>query len=343
MARPPSAKSIIRNLKKENLKFEPKNPIATEMFLPNHSGIHIDLKADTLEVGDTSLIPEDLKRVITIGGEDATMIFSDGTSRIEHGIYSGYGGFFWLDNQDGDIGCLIRGYSNQPGEPGIQAYFLEGNIGIGTAVPDKLLQVVGDCKIGEQDTNYTEFEDIGFMEAHGTARAYRDINMAGYLLTRPSSSAPDVVSFLDETGTDTTIETYGFAVGEKVHGGFELQHDYAEGTDLTFHVHWQGITAPTGTDNVQWRINYIVMRGGETLDAAVTVDSPDTTFDTQYESVRTDFAAITGTNFKIGDQFMFTLTRVAATGDAYAGDALIGTAGIHYQVNTIGSRNITTK
>jgi len=45
----------------------------------------------------------------------------------------------------------------------------------------------------------------------------------------------------------------------------------------------------------------------------------------------------------IGDQFMFTLTRVAATGDAYAGDALIETAGIHYQVDTIGSRAIATK
>jgi len=172
---------------------------------------------------------------------------------------------------------------------------------------------------------------------------YKDINMAGYLLGKPASSAPGIVTFLDESGTDTTIETYGFAVDDKVHGGFELQHDYKEGTDLIFHVHWQGITAPSGTDNVQWRLNYIVMRDGETLDAAVVIDSPDTVFDTQYETVRTDFAAITGTNFLMGDQFMFTLTRVTATGDAYAGEALIATAGIHYQVDTIGSRQITAK
>jgi len=172
---------------------------------------------------------------------------------------------------------------------------------------------------------------------------YKDINMAGYLLAKPASSAPGIVTFLDEAGADTTIETYGFAIDEKVHGGFELQHDYKEGTDLVFHVHWQGIAAPTGTDNVQWRLNYIVMRDGTTLNAAVVIDSPDTTFDTQYESVRTDFAAITGTNFLIGDQFMFTLTRVTATGDAYAGEALIGTAGIHYQVDTLGSRTISAK
>ena len=172
---------------------------------------------------------------------------------------------------------------------------------------------------------------------------YKDINIAGYLLTKPVSSAPGIVSFIDEAGADTTIETYGFAVGELVHGGFELQHDYKEGTDLTFHVHWQGIAAPSGTDNVQWRLNYIVMRGGATLDAAVVFDSPDTAIDTQYEVYKTNFAAITGTNFLIEDQFMFTLTRVASTGDAYAGEALIATAGIHYQVDTLGSRTISAK
>ena len=172
---------------------------------------------------------------------------------------------------------------------------------------------------------------------------YKDINTAGYLLVKPASSAPGVDTFLDEAGADTTIETYAFDVDEKVHGGFELQHDYKEGTDLVFHVHWQGIAAPSGTDNVQWRLNYIVMRDDTTLNAAVAIDSPDTPFDTQYETVRTDFAAITGTNFLIGDQFMFTLTRVTATGDAYSGDALIATAGIHYQVDTVGSRSVGTK
>lgn len=172
---------------------------------------------------------------------------------------------------------------------------------------------------------------------------WKDINIGSANLTRPIAGQPDVDEFVDEAGDDTGIETFAFAIGEKIQGGFEMQHDYAEGTDFTFHVHWQGITAPSGTDNVQWRLKYIVLRTGQTLDAPVTIDSPDCPIDTQYEVHVCSFAAITGTNYNIGDQFYFELERVASTGDAYLGDALTATIGIHYQVNTIGSRTITAK
>ena len=172
---------------------------------------------------------------------------------------------------------------------------------------------------------------------------YQDLNISGALLVGNPTATPGTDQYKDSTGADVGIETYAFAVDEGVHGGFELQHDYKEGTNLVFHVHWQGIAAPTGTDNVQWRITYIVARDDTVLSAATTIDSPDTAIDTQYKNYRTDFSAITGTNFKIGDQFMFSLFRVAATGDAYAGDALIYTAGVHYQIDTLGSRQIGTK
>lgn len=45
----------------------------------------------------------------------------------------------------------------------------------------------------------------------------------------------------------------------------------------------------------------------------------------------------------IGDQLLFTLKRVAASADEYGGDALLATVGIHYQVDTIGSKQMVTK
>ena len=192
-------------------------------------------------------------------------------------------------------------------------------------------------------TNASKFEEDGTLTFDGTATVWKDINLGAALLARPSSSQPDIVTFLDENGADTAIETYGFDVGEKVHGSFELQHDYKEGSDFTFHVHWQGITAPSGTDNVQWRLVYSFGIDNATLDAVTTIDSADEPFDTRYEFIRTDIVVISGAGRKIGDQMLFTLERVASTGDTYAGDALIATTGIHYEVDTVGSRQIILK
>ncbi|KKL19180.1 hypothetical protein LCGC14_2468030, partial [marine sediment metagenome] len=55
------------------------------------------------------------------------------------------------------------------------------------------------------------------------------------------------------------------------------------------------------------------------------------------------FPAITGTDFNIEDQFLFTLERVAASADEYGGDAIVATVGIHYEVDTVGSRQVLVK
>jgi hypothetical protein len=172
---------------------------------------------------------------------------------------------------------------------------------------------------------------------------WKDINIGSANLTKPVSGQPGVDKFRDSIGADTGIETFAFGIGEKLQGGFEIQHDYKEGSDFYFHVHWQGIAAPTGTDNVQWELKYIVLRFGEVLGEAQIIPSGDTPFDTQYEVTLSNFPAITGTDYVIGDQFFFELTRIAASGDAYAGDALTATMGIHYQVDTLGSRTIAGK
>lgn len=192
-------------------------------------------------------------------------------------------------------------------------------------------------------TDYSEFEADGTLKFTGNATVFKDINMGAAVLTKPAATAPDEVNFVDEAGADTGIASLGFAIGEKVSGNFEMQHDYKEGSDITFHVHWQGVTVPAGgTDNVKWQLEYTIAQAGTTLNAITTI-VVETTFDTQYEFKNTAFVAITGTNFNIEDQFLFTLTRIAASADDYAGDAIVATVGIHYELDTVGSRQILAK
>jgi len=179
---------------------------------------------------------------------------------------------------------------------------------------------------------------------------YKDENVGGAVLNPVPAQAPDVVQFVDEGGANTGIYTYGWDIGEAASGSIEVPHEYKEGTDLSFHIHFNISAAPTGTDNVQWQLTYTISRNGETLDAPRVINTPDVPVDTQYQAylgicpnISGTTGGVNGGSIEIGDQFLFSLERVAATGDAFAGDALVETAGIHYQVDTMGSRQIATK
>jgi hypothetical protein len=210
---------------------------------------------------------------------------------------------------------------------------------------DGTIKSTNGALLGDGGTaDYTEFEADGTPKFHGAATAWNDANVGAMTLTVPVANQPDEVNFVDEVGGDTGITTWGYAIGEKSSGAIEVPHDYKEGSDITFHIHWQGIAAPSGTDYVKWQLTYTVAaaNGEETLDAATTI-TVETAFDTQYEFKLSSFDAITGTNIQMGDQFLFTLERIAAAGDAYLGDALIATVGLHYECDTVGSRQMLSK
>jgi len=170
---------------------------------------------------------------------------------------------------------------------------------------------------------------------------YNDANVGGMAM-RAGATTPPVTQLVDNLGANTGIYGLGFAVNDEANGSIEIPHDYKEGTDLSFHVHWGANANPSGTDYVKWQLTYTVIRGGATTPPA-TVISVEVAYATQYDNKFSTFADITGTNFKIGDQFTFNLKRIASVGDAYAGVAILQTVGFHYQCDTSGSRQILAK
>jgi hypothetical protein len=173
--------------------------------------------------------------------------------------------------------------------------------------------------------------------------AYKDINMPSALFSLPAASFPSEDEFVDEGGSDTGVATLAFATGNSVSGSFELQHDYEAGTAIIPHVHWQGITAPAGgTDNVKWQLEYTFGVQDATLDAATTIVI-ESAVTTQYAFNNFIFPAITCASCDFGDQFLFNLSRVSASGDEYGGDALLGTFGVHYYADTLGSATVLSK
>ena len=176
---------------------------------------------------------------------------------------------------------------------------------------------------------------------------YNDTNV-GSLILVTGGTLPGIVEISNGNGAQG-IETRGFAVGEDGDGVFEIPHDYKEGTDIVFHIHWGANSAPSGTDYVNWQIIYSLSRSANVFPNAVT-DNEEVAYDTQYEWILTDITTITGatagvgaTPIKIGDQLHFNISRIVAAGAAFAGEALVATMGIHYQCDTLGSRQISIK
>lgn len=172
---------------------------------------------------------------------------------------------------------------------------------------------------------------------------WEDRNVSAYNLGGPAAYAPVETTIYDLSGVDTGIYTIGFNVADKVSGVFEVPHHHKELSDAYFHVHWQGTgAAPSGTDKVKWKLILSYGRDGSYF-TAVSTKEVETDIDTQYKIYHSEFSAMGGGVAKCGDQFAFTFERVAASADEYAGLAVISTMGVHYQIDTIGSRSKTAK
>jgi len=125
-----------------------------------------------------------------------------------------------------------------------------------------------------------------------------------------------------------------------VYGAFEIPHDYKEGTDLTIHLHWSPDSTDTG--NCVWDMRYTIAAVNGTFGSEVTRSFTQAGSGTinAHQLVNAN-AVISGSGVVIGTIIAFALSRPA--GDAFTGDAFLHSVGVHYQIDTMGSRGIATK
>jgi hypothetical protein len=125
-----------------------------------------------------------------------------------------------------------------------------------------------------------------------------------------------------------------------VYGSFEIPHTYKEGTDLEVHLHWSPDSTNTG--NVVFNFAYTIANMAGTFGAEATKTFTQAGSGTinkhQYISNNTN---ISGGSIGIGTIVVFALSR--PTGDAFTGNAFLHSIGVHYQIDTMGSRQPSTK
>jgi len=174
---------------------------------------------------------------------------------------------------------------------------------------------------------------------------YDDVNFALAGAKLPPSNTPTW-----RTDFDTHLGAYTFAVNDYADmGTIEIPHTYKEGTDLLLHIHLASRVANDATARkvkyTAWYSygipdsgsNQFITEQSLTAELSIAALAPNKT------AYFLTLGTIPGANLKIGTQVKLRLYRVAGTGTEPANDPYVGQVGIHFQVDTLGSRQISAK
>jgi hypothetical protein len=169
---------------------------------------------------------------------------------------------------------------------------------------------------------------------------YEDINFEALNL-RLGASAPDLINILGSWSI-YALAFDGAAITEEIHAGWEILHGYKEGTDINIHFHW--MPTNTGAWNVKWQFEYSWVNIDGTFSAPTIVSVVDATNTTAWQHLKSNEITITWTGKTIWSHIVFRIFRDPTDAlDTYASDAVLLSAGLHYQIDTMWSRQINTK
>lgn len=173
---------------------------------------------------------------------------------------------------------------------------------------------------------------------------YDDVYTSIAAAKTPAVGYPDWSTFTTNTGA------YTFKVNDYADlSTIEMTHGYKEGTDIEVHLH----LATNGLNNATVRkakytvfytwsqpdtgANQFSAESSLTAELTIPANQPDKS--SYYLSLGT----IAVPTMKVGAQFKMRIKRIAGSGTEPILSPFLGMVGIHYQIDTLGSRNISSK
>ena len=152
----------------------------------------------------------------------------------------------------------------------------------------------------------------------------------------PAVNAPTWATFT------TNLNSYTFAVNDYADlATGEILHNWKEETPIGLHIHLISNGLNNATERkAKYTIYYSfgdmdeVMSGEGSLteEKIITANLADKTH------LFLDMGDIAGTNYKIGSLLKLRVKRIACSGTEPASDPFVEMIGIHYQIDTLGSR-----
>ena len=157
----------------------------------------------------------------------------------------------------------------------------------------------------------------------------------GIALTGIGTTLPNIIKW-----SSRQIDVYGLnGIGvktERISGGFVLDGNYVEGSDIVPVIKYGPSTAGAGFIN--WQLNYEWISDGQVGGAGIITSTGQLTNSLAWQMFPKKFPLITGTAKLIGSLFHFNLFRDPSGIDTYGADAALLTIGFYQKINTFGAR-----
>ena len=187
------------------------------------------------------------------------------------------------------------------------------------------------ARFGDGATDYLAISPSGILTLHGAAVVENDLAIGAHSLrngaTPPTWTAYNGALYAPEFINASTTD---------LHGSFELLHDYKDGSNLTFHIHWSPSTTNAG--NCKWGLDYSICNIDGTWAAPTTVTITPAASGVVRKHTLTDLAVIAGAGLTKGATIDFRIYRLGAdVADTFTGSAYLHFCGIHYWADKLGS------
>lgn len=145
-----------------------------------------------------------------------------------------------------------------------QLNIMNGSVGINTATPDTKLQVVGDTKFGDDNTNYATFKSDGELNLVGSARVKKKVWIGANGIRAPGTKPATFV----ESGIKGAWEFADAVAGneEAVSGTIKIPADMDRSVAPTFNIGWSADGSSPG--DCEWQFEYLWIGADEDTTAA---------------------------------------------------------------------------
>jgi len=293
--------------------------IGSEFDVGNYNGEHIIvddfLQLLTINMThviwpkiETKTIPVDLDSILILDSND-----SDSTKKLPFSNFK-----VWLQN-----------YADS-----IYGFFQR----VGTTI--KASRLSDDFQFGD-DTNNVKISNSGEITLNGTATVFDDLQIPGFLASRIGANQPSSSTLVG----GLVITTFSPTVMNEVFFTAQLPHSYKEGSDVSFHIHWEPMTSPATTKSIYLGFEYTwVNINGVDPVSTTTLNWTDDTGTVGFTNKISGPAAISGTGKTISSIFVCRFYRDPTNAaDDYTGAMGLKSLDFHFEKDTMGSKTATAK